>query len=92
MLPLEVLIPKFLAINTLPTCSISPREITALEHELRNDAMEFAAFIAEALLACAESTEVLSRFGNHVVVEVEFDAAFARCRGGVSVEDLRSKW
>lgn len=37
--------------------------------------MELAAFVSEALLVGAESTEVLDGLWNHIVVEVEIDAA-----------------
>lgn len=37
--------------------------------------MELGARVAEALLARAESAEVLRRLGDYVVVELEVDAA-----------------
>lgn len=37
--------------------------------------MELGALVAEALLAGAESAEVLSRLGNYIVVELKVDAA-----------------
>ena len=37
--------------------------------------MELAALVAEALLACAESTEVLGRLGDCLVEEIEVDTA-----------------
>ena len=37
--------------------------------------MELAALVSEALLAGAESTEVLGRLGDYIVVELEVDAA-----------------
>ena len=41
--------------------------------------MEGRALVAEALLAGAESTEVLGRLGDDVVVELEVDAAILDC-------------
>ena len=41
--------------------------------------MELGASVAEALLASAESAEVLSGLGDDVVVEGEVDAAGASC-------------
>ena len=45
--------------------------------------MEGRAGVTEALLASAESAEVLSGLGDNVVVEVEVDAAGLLCWGGV---------
>jgi hypothetical protein len=46
---------------------------------LRDDAVELAALVAEALLAGAESTEVLSGLRDYIVVEVEVDATLLSC-------------
>lgn len=62
---------------------VATGEVTTLEHELRDDAVEGRAGVAEALLAGAESAEVLSGPGDNVVVEVEVDAAGLLCWGGV---------
>lgn len=62
---------------------VATGEVTTLEHELRDDAVEGRAGVAEALLAGAESAEVLSGLGDNVVVEVEVDAAGLLCWGGV---------
>jgi hypothetical protein len=53
---------------------VSALEVTTLKHKLGDDAVEFAAGISEALLASAESTEVLGGFGNYVIVEDEVNA------------------
>lgn len=65
---------------------VATGEVTTLEHELRDDAVEGRAGVTEALLASAESAEVLSGLGDNVVVEVEVDAAGLLCwgRGDVS--------
>jgi hypothetical protein len=47
---------------------------------LRDDAVELAALVAKALLAGAESTEVLGRLGDYIVVEVEVDAGLVGWR------------
>lgn len=44
--------------------------------------MEGRTLVAEALLAGAESTEVLSRLGNDIVEEVEVHATGLLCRVG----------
>jgi hypothetical protein len=54
---------------------VAAGEVTALEHELGDDTVELGALVAEALLASAESAEVLSRLGDDIVEELEVDAA-----------------
>ena len=54
---------------------ITTSEVSTLKHELWNHTMELAAGVAEALLAGAESTEVLSGLWNDIVEELEVDAA-----------------
>jgi hypothetical protein len=58
---------------------ITTGEVTTLKHELRDDAVELGALVAVALLAGAESAEVLGGFGNYIVVELEVDAASLSC-------------
>jgi hypothetical protein len=54
---------------------VATGEVTTLEHEVRDDTVELRARVAEALLASAESTEVLDGLGDNVVEELEVDAA-----------------
>ena len=54
---------------------IATGEVTALEHELRNHAMELGARVTKTLLASAQGAEVLSGFGGGLFVEVEIDTA-----------------
>lgn len=42
-----------------------------LAHELRDDAVEDGALVAEALLAGAQGTEVFSSLGHHVSIELQ---------------------
>ena len=58
---------------------VATGEVTTLEHELGDDAVELGARVAEALLARAEGTEVLGRLGDDVVEELEVDAAGLVC-------------
>ena len=60
---------------------VATSEVTALKHELRNDAVECRASVSEALLAGAKSTEVLSGLWDYIIVEVEVDAAGLLCGG-----------
>ena len=61
------------------TTDITTSQVTTLQHELRDDPMEGRAFVAEALLASAESTEILSGLGDYVVVELEVDPTSVSC-------------
>ena len=58
---------------------VATGEVTALEHELRDHAMELGAAVAKALLASAKGTEVFGRLGRDIVVEIEVDAAGLVC-------------
>ena len=42
----------------------------SLTHEVRNDAVEAGALVAEALLSSAEGAEVLGSLGDHVIAEL----------------------
>ena len=65
-------------------CSyVATGEVTTLEHELGDHTVELGAGVAEALLASAESAEVLSGLGDNIIVEGEVDAAGASCEEGV---------
>lgn len=52
---------------------VSTGKVTTLKHELRDDAVEFAALVAETLLTGAKSTEVLCRLRDDIIIEVEID-------------------
>ena len=54
---------------------VTASEVTTLEHELGDDSVEGRALVAEALLASAEGTEVLSSLRDDIVEEVEVDTA-----------------
>ncbi len=60
-------------------------EITTLKHELGDDAVELGAGVTEALLAGAESAEVLGRLGHLRVEEVEDNPASLLLTCGVLV-------
>lgn len=67
---------------------VATGEVTTLEHELGDDTVELAARVAEALLASAQGTEVLSGLGDNIIEELEVDAARAGWMGeGVSEMD-----
>ena len=50
---------------------VATGEVTALKHELRDDAVEGRASVSETLLAGAESAEVLSSLWDQIIVETE---------------------
>ena len=54
---------------------VAAGEVTTLEHKVRNDTVELGTSVSKALLAGAESTEVLGGLGDDIVEEVEVDAA-----------------
>lgn len=56
----EVLVGELLTVDALASGAVLLGEVTTLEHELRNDTVEWGAGVAETLLAGAESAEVLS--------------------------------
>lgn len=70
---------------------VATGEVTALKHEVGDDSVEGRTLVAEALLASAESTEVLSGLGDHVVEEVEVDATLLLCRGLASAHVVPSE-
>ena len=79
VLELEVLVGELLSVDGLATSAVTTGEVTTLEHEVGDDAVERGALVAEALLAGAESAEVLGGLGDNVTEEVEVDAARLLC-------------
>lgn len=82
VLPLKVLVVKLLAVDGLAAGAIADGEVTALDHELLDDAVELGALVveglaglAQALLAGAQGAEVLGRLGHDVVVQLHDDPA-----------------
>ncbi len=67
---------------------VATGEVTTLEHELGNDAVEGRALVAESLLASAESAEVLGSLGDNIVKEVEVDATLLDCNGKLGQRGL----
>lgn len=75
VLEFEVLVLKFLAVNALSSGTIASSEITTLNHERLDDAVETRSLVVKrntslalALLPGTESSEVLSSLGNYIVV------------------------
>lgn len=81
VLELEVLVGELLAVNGAATGAVATGEVTTLEHELGDDAVEGRGDVALALLALGELTEVLGGLGDDVVEELELNAAGLVCLG-----------
>jgi len=65
----EVLVSELGTIDGLTTGAIMVGEVAALAHEAGNDAVEAGGGKAKALLAGAESPEVLSSLGHNVAAK-----------------------
>lgn len=59
VLQLKVLIRELVAVDALPASAVALGEVTALDHELLDDAVEVGALVAVALLAGCKGAEVL---------------------------------
>jgi hypothetical protein len=59
---------------------VAASEVTTLEHELRDDAVERRSLVTEAVLTRAKLLEVASGLGDDVVVEKEVDATLLLCK------------
>ena len=82
MLPIKILIGKLVgSIDSRTSCAISIFEVSTLQHEIFDDAVELAAFVAQRFaqvvfsLARAELAEVFSGAGDNVGEEFHLDAA-----------------
>lgn len=71
MLQVEVLIGEFVAIDRFSASAIVIGEITTLTHESRDYPMKRRSSVSETLLAGAQCTEVLSRFGYDIRAKLE---------------------
>ena len=70
VLQAEVLVLKLVAVDGLPSSAVPSSEVSTLAHEVGDDTVETGALVAESLLSSAESTEVLSSLGDHVIAEL----------------------
>ena len=77
MLLLEVLIWELFSIDRLSSGSVSTSEISSLDHEVRDDAVELGSLevewlsrLSDSLLSGAQGTEVLSGLWDDVGVEL----------------------
>jgi hypothetical protein len=105
---LEVLVGKLLAIDGLATGAlgsvsysvvcrdqgtyVAAGEVTTLEHEVGDHAMELGAGIAKALLAGAERAEVLCGLGYDIVEKLEVDATLLLCGYILGLAQVGHAW
>jgi hypothetical protein len=66
-------------------------EITALQHEFRNDTVESTSLVSESFLAGAQSAEIVGCLWNDVIEELEFDSACWLCRVSEMSVDVQHK-
>jgi hypothetical protein len=76
-----------ISVSSNASTHVASGEVTTLEHEVGNDTVELGAGVAKALLAGAESAEVLYRLGYDIVEQLKVDAALVCCRN-VSAKGL----
>lgn len=91
------LVLKLGAVDGLAAGAISSRKVTSLNHKLLDDTVEDGSLVvqrlarlAKTLFACAEGSEVLSRLGDEVGVELHGDATHGLAAHGDVEEDARS--
>lgn len=58
---------------------VATGEVSALKHEVGDDAVELGAGVAKALLAGGEGAEVLYSLGHDIVEELKVDSALLCC-------------
>ena len=82
MLECEVLVGELLAVDRLAAGAVAVGEIATLTHELRDDAVEGAALVADASFAGAQRAEVFGRLRHDVGAELDDDPAQRFSIGG----------
>lgn len=71
MLQIEVLVLELVAVDALAAGAVVVGEVSALAHEVRDDAVEDGPLESKALLPGAQGTEVLRRLRNHIVAQLK---------------------
>lgn len=92
VLDLKVLVGELGTIDGLAASAIVVREITTLDHELGNDAVERGALVAETHLAGAKLLEVLRSLRDNRTKEAHSDPAEGLPADGDVEEDLVRNW
>lgn len=94
VLKLEVLILKLVAIDGLSTSAIVVGEISALAHELGDDAMESWTLVGHStLFTGAQRSEILGCARNHISAELKTDKIKIQCTKSMRViHDIVEPW
>ena len=71
----DSLVCELAAIDALATSAVLVGDVSALHHELRDDAVEDVVLVAEALVASADGSEVLSSLGHMLVEQLKHHSA-----------------
>eukprot|EP00331_Platyophrya_macrostoma_P012537 CAMPEP_0176432520 /NCGR_PEP_ID=MMETSP0127-20121128/15443_1 /TAXON_ID=938130 /ORGANISM="Platyophrya macrostoma, Strain WH" /LENGTH=190 /DNA_ID=CAMNT_0017814707 /DNA_START=85 /DNA_END=655 /DNA_ORIENTATION=- len=88
----ERLILELAAVDRLAASAVEVGEVASLAHEALDHTVEDAAGIAEALLAGAQSAEVLSGLGARISEQLHRHAASWRAADGQVEEHLGVRW
>lgn len=72
---LEVLILELRSVDRLSSSPVTLREITTLNHEVLDNAVEVGAFVAVALIASSQYSEILRCLGNSLSVQSKHNPA-----------------
>jgi len=75
VLELEVLVLELVAIDGLASSAVVVGEVSALAHEVGDDAVEGRALVPESLLSGAEGAEILSGLRHHIGPQLHDDPA-----------------
>lgn len=73
MLVMEVLISELLTVDGLAASAVVVREVTTLQHEVRDDAVEGRVLIAKALFVRRQSSEVFASLRALLPEQFEFN-------------------
>lgn len=71
VLDVEVLVLELVAVDGLTAVAVEVGDVTTLDHEPWNDSVEDGVFVAKALFARAQGSEVLSGLWNLLVKQVK---------------------
>lgn len=72
VLPGEVLIFKFLAVDALSPSAVSSGEVSALDHEIFDHSVELGTLVSISILSGTQLTEVPAGFGSDVIIQLKF--------------------
>jgi len=75
VLELEVLVLELVAIDGLASSAVVVGEVSALAHEVGDDAVEGRALVPESLFSGAKGAEILSGLGHHIGPQLHDDSA-----------------